>query len=465
MRTLLLGIIIGLCAGIVFAAGGGVWLVAGLVCLVFLMVTMDSPALAVSTMILVLPLFGRIAVVSLPAVPDVTVGRVVVLWSIVVVGMALRLQESTSDPFALKEPRRYLIRKALPAWVAVFLGFMLFAGLRSPSPSAGLQGWLDEYLLPFAAFLVFSRYEWSRRRSDQVITAYLACCCLWSALALVEFVTKRSVFAGNGVLPWASPGAPFGRTGGPFINPAFLGTALGIGLVLAWLWSGRDGRLRHLALASMPMCALGLVASLDRGSWLGAAAGMIVVLALTLRHRLTAVAVSVAAMALGVVLVASVLGVGFLEARTTSTSEVYNRIAIQGAAVRIIVDNPLIGVGSDRFDLLARQNLHDVGAVSAAFGLGVAVPHNSILDATVDGGLGAGAALIVVFGLLIAAARTRLAPLSSRHLGVGALASIVVFAVNAMVVDMSLGTAVSTLALSIIAVLVSTSDEQEQVDQ
>jgi O-antigen ligase len=464
MKKVLFAVGVGLIAGIVIRVGGAPYLAAGLLCVIVVMVTMDRPEWAVGTMILALPLVGRIAVFSAPGLPDVTVGRVLIVWLLFVVVRALRRQETASDPVALGESGTYLIRKVLPLWIAVFVGLMLFAAVRSPSLTGGLQGWLDEFLLPFALFLVFSRLRWSRQQCDRVIGVYLGASCMWSLLALAEFVTRRSLFVSGGVLPWASNGAPFGRTGGPFINPAFLGTALGIALVLAWVWSRGHGRLRLLALTSIPLVAVGLGTTLTRASWLGAAAGMLVVLALTLRSRLTGAVILLGAVAVGVVLLASLLGAGFLEARTTAKGPVFNRIAVQGAALRIIADNPLIGVGSDRFELLAPSNLHDVGGVSAAFGLGVAVPHNSILDATVDGGLGAGATLIVVFGLLMAAARARLRSQSSAYLGSAALAVVVVLAVNAMFVDMSLGAVISTLALSVIAVLLSTPVEQAAGD-
>jgi len=100
------------------------------------------------------------------------------------------------------------------------LALTLLAGIRGPTLIAGLQGWLDDYLLPFACLLIACTYRWSRRETDRIVTIYLACACVWSALAAYEFVTKRSLFTATGELPWASSGVPFGRTGGPFINPA-----------------------------------------------------------------------------------------------------------------------------------------------------------------------------------------------------------------------------------------------------
>jgi O-antigen ligase len=304
---------------------------------------------------------------------------------------------------------------------------------------------------------VVTRYDWPRRETDTVIAAYLAGCCLWSALGLFEALTRHSLFAAGGELAWASSADPVARTGGPFINPAFLGTAAGIGLVLAWVWVSRGGVYRRIALVCVPMSLIGLVVCLTRASWLGAAAGILVILALARHSRFAMTMIAVSAVTIGLLLVVSLFGAGFLESRAGSTSEVFNRIVVQRAALHIIADSPLLGVGSDRFATLSRRDLHNVGSISGSFGIGTLVPHNSILSATVDGGLGAGAALIVVMGLLVVAAKRLVASSEEHYLGTGALACIVVLCVNAMFVDMSLGTQITTLALTLTGILLSTS--------
>lgn len=462
IRAVVLALVVGVAAGLAVVAGVGLYLIAGLVCLVFMVATWNRPDLAVAAMLVLLPPLGRVALVTLPGIPDVTAGRLSALWALVVVGRAA-LQARDSEPATLANPDRTVASGPLTAWIGVFLAFMLLASLRSPDVVAGLQGWLDEYLLPLVAFLVFSRLRWPEDRSETIITWYLGACCLWTLLALFEFVTKQSLFTPDGALSWASHGAPYGRTGGPFINPAFLGTAVGVGLVLAWVSLGRQGRLRRVALLSLPFCAVSLVVCLTRASWIGAAAGMLVALVLTRRDRLTTLVVTASSVLVGIVLLTSMLGSGFLGSRTTSTSEVFNRIAVQGAAVRMIADYPLLGVGSDRFEALAQEYLQDVGSVSAAFGVGVAVPHNSVLDATVDGGLGAGASLVVIFVLLLAAGRLLLARPARRYFGVAAISCLTVFVANAMFVDMSLGPTVSTLILTLVAVFLSTSTDEEAV--
>lgn len=455
----LLGPAVGVSAGLILAADGYALLAVGFLSLGVVVVTVSRPDLAVGVAIVALPLFGYVAVLSMPGLPDITVGRILVLWSLIVVAKATAVQKRQLVP--LSSDLGWQARDSLTVWVGIFLSFMLLASLRSPSLSAGLQRWLDSYLLPFASLLILCRYRWSRRETDVVVTVYLACCCAWSATGLVEFLTRRSFFAADGLLPWVYAGDPFGRTGGPFINPAFLGTAVGIGLVVAWEWAGRSGIPRVVALASIPMCAIGLTVSLTRASWLGAAGGMLVTLSFARSRRVAVLAIAISGLAVVVLVIVSLFGANVLESRATSRFEAFNRIIVQRSAVQIIADNPLLGVGSDRFASLSRQNLHGVESIPGSFGIGVAVPHNSILFVMVDGGLGAGASLVVVVGVLIAVGRRRLSSPALRHLGAAAVASIVVITVNALFIDMWLAVPVTTLALMVIGVILSDPDPRE----
>jgi O-antigen ligase len=462
VKGLLLGSLVGIVAGLVFGAGQGQWLLAGLGAVVFALVTKSRPDLAVGGLILALPLIGDRALASVPGLPDITVGRLLIVWTLGVVISAISRQQSERPSELETDAGQGLVLGRLALWIGIFLSLMLLASLRNPSLQTGLQSWLDSYLLPFGSLLIVTRYRWSSRETDSVVTMYLVCCGLWSVLAVVESRTGRSLFTADGTLPWASSGASLARAGGPFINPAFLGTAIGIGLVLAWVWAGRGGLTRRVALTCMPIAMMGLAVTLTRASWLAAVAGILVVLATTRHRRFTMVAIVASGLTIGLLVMVSLVGATFLESRATSTSEIFNRVIVQRAAVSIIADHPLIGVGSDRFATMSRGDLRNVGAISGSFGVGTLVPHNSVLGTSVDGGLVAGASLIVVFGILVVAARRLLAAPAQHHLGMAALGCTTVFAINAMFIDIFLGAGLATLSLTVIGILLSSRGRQDE---
>ncbi len=451
--------IAGVGVGLALGAGQGKWLLAGFVALVFAAATWKRPELALGALIIVLPLFGDRAIVSVPALPDITVGRSLIGWSIIVVGHAILKQRQRSAMIPGSQTHRNEALRTLALWILILLALMAFAAVRNLSVQAGIQGWLDSYLLPFALLIVVMHYRWPLREIEIVVLMYLLACCLWSVLALLESRLGYSFFSYNGELSWGSRGAALARTGGPFINPAFLGTALGIGLVLAWIWSRRSSQLKHVAIVTVPIALIGLAVSQTRASWLGAVAGIFAVLALTERRRLRVIAMAGLGLAVAVVALVSLLGAAQFSSRATSTSEIFNRIIVQRAAVNLITDHPLVGVGSGWFATLSRADLRSVGDISGSFGIGTLVPHNTVLSAAVDGGLGASISLIVVVGLLVAAGLRLLAVPRYRHLGVAAVAGMAVFVVNAMFIDIFLGISLVTLSLALIGVLLSPQPE------
>jgi O-antigen ligase len=452
--ALILGVAVGLGTGLVAALGGGVLLVSAVVGVTALAASADRPDLVICLLVILVPFYGTRDLLHVGGLPSVTITRVVAVWSLVVIGLAIERQRQQADADLVTIPSDET-RGTLMVWVCVFVTIMLFAGVRAPSMREGVQSWLDEYLVPFGGLLLVCRYRWSQREIDLVVVVYMVCACVWSALSLFEFLTRRSLFTADHVLPWASSGEAFGRTGGPFINPAFLGTAEGIALVVALVWLFRGGFPRRVAFVCIPMSAIGLTVSLTRASWLGAGAGVLLVLALTRGKRAGTTIVIIGGIVLGVVVLVSLLGTGFLQSRAESSSEVYNRLIVQNTAIHIVLEHPLIGIGADRFGTLASQDLQSVGSISGSYGVGVMVPHNSVLGSMVDGGFAAGLGLVVVILLLLGAGRRRLAGID-RHLGVATLAAIAVIAVNAMFIDMSLGPPVTIIGFIVIGIFLST---------
>lgn len=82
-------------------------------------------------------------------------------------------------------------------------------------------------------------------------------------------------------------GTPYTRVGGIFMNPEQLGGLLIypflVTLSLALLHPSR--RLRILYVTLSALCALGLLASMTRGAWLGAGCGIVVLVFLSRQHR------------------------------------------------------------------------------------------------------------------------------------------------------------------------------------
>ena len=228
-----------------------------------------------------------------------------------------------------------------------------------------------------------------------MLRALLLSAAIWAIIAVVESVTSAVSSARTRSYRGRPPIRLLARTGGPFLNPAVLGTSLGIALCVVLVlasqrlraivacgtsrrrvsgWPRRDlhqselaGRSDYSADARGPFKGPSPPdahprrrdRASDRGRFRDA-----------LRREAST--------------------------RITSRSEGYARIVVQDAALSIIVQHPA-GIGWGRFGAASQSNLTSVGSISGQFGRGTLVPHNSLLDAAVSAGILAAVSLAAMW--------------------------------------------------------------------
>lgn len=166
----------------------------------------------------------------------------------------------------------------------------------------------------------------------------------------------------------------------------YLGKLIPPALVLAAGWGGW-GRLAAGFTAAAGLWALWLTYS--RGAWLGLAAAIAAGFALLARQR-RVVAVLVLLVALVLV---GVLGFTLAPGRFGADETARRRLYIWEAAVRMIRDRPLTGVGLDNFLYLYRERYMPPEAWQEP---DISHPHNIVLDFWVRLGIGGVFALILL---------------------------------------------------------------------
>ncbi len=166
----------------------------------------------------------------------------------------------------------------------------------------------------------------------------------------------------------------------------YLGKLIPPAVILGAGWGGR-GRLATGLTAAAGLWALWLTYS--RGAWLGLAAGLAAGFALLARRRaVTAGLVLLAALAL-----AGALGFTLAPGRFGADETALRRLYIWEAAVRMIRDRPLTGVGLDNFLYFYRERYIPPEAWPEP---DISHPHNIVLDFWVRLGIGGLLALVLL---------------------------------------------------------------------
>lgn len=402
--------------------------------------------LAIACYMAVTSVFGSFTIVGLGSLPDLTVTRLASVWLAILILGKWHVSSSDLTP----EGRRFHSTVNVLGLTVLALG--LLAALRNSSVTTGLQLYVDQILIPFGLLLIASRMRVTKETTRRVIQSLVFLGVVWSILGLYEFVSGRSLFAAGGVLLWARES--YARVGGPFINPAGLGTAIGIAIVAA-VGAANLGMLKRpystLALAA---CFIGIGTTLTRGSWLSVILGLLI-LGLLLGMRGLA---AWAGAGLGASVVAYTLlqfvGESAIVQRVTGEGPVFNRIIVYAAALQVILDNALAGVGLGMFASVVLDYMGPVGNVGASFGIGVFAPHNSLLHAAAEAGL-LTTGLALTLWLVVARQLGDRRVDGSQVVRVVGLPILVVYFTNAMFIDMWLTQNLNPLFYVLVGVLTS----------
>ena len=253
------------------------------------------------------------------------------------------------------------------------------------------------------------------------------------ALVVPDYITDPSV------------GTHSDRARGPFAEAAANGLVLygcAVAAVIAAV-TWRDRRWRYVAAIVAGLCALGILFTVTRASWLAAGVGTLVAL-LAIREARRFVIPAAAAIAAGVLLAfALVPGLqSQAESRADDDKPLWDRQNSNAAALRMLHDKPLLGFGWGRFQVDSRDYYRQALDYPLS---GVRHLHNVYLSNAVE--LGLVGAVLWLFALVVAIGGSivRRGPPSLRPWKIGLIAWAVCYAVSA--VSTPLGFALPTLLL------------------
>lgn len=379
LRRWLLGLPwLALCALFGLTLGGGAWVLAGAIfgALLLLLLLLCGSWWVAMAWIVLSPTVGVFFNQILQGIPFVRADRILML---VLAGMFA---------FQVILQKRRLAGLSKLEWrMAAFLllGIVhVLVGLRDKS----LVDWtkqdgallFDGYLMPMAGFFIARRLAWNESRARRFLWFLAAAALFLAVTAPLETLLHITWF----VPTYLDVIHIVLRATGTFGNAAYYGAVMGSMLLLTALLYTRvaDPAQRALLLGLLLAILAAIVLSKTRASWLGVAAGLafIYVRDPASRPLLTLFGIGIAIA--GTVALPLLLAMQGFQERVFDTAPVYNRIAGWGAAINMMLQNPLTGVGVSRhsFGMHRAEYAIDVGDVTGAWIRELAVPHNEFFN-------------------------------------------------------------------------------------
>lgn len=333
-----------LAAALLLAPGAGdtLWPLAVLgisaVAATYLASGMAPTTLAVAGVV-ALAFSGNAGLIGLPIAPDrllfpAAVAALVRDWW--VVGPRARI--------VWKPVHFFMLALVVYAVVSAFWADTLFTQL-------GLFAILDRLAIPFALFFLAPLLFRTPYQRHTLLIALVGAGAYLSVLALLETLGPSSLvfprYIANPVV-----GLHFGRARGPFLEAVANGMVLfqcgAAAAVATTVW--RTLWARRFAAVVMGLCGLGTFLTLTRGIWLATILGAGAAMLMTPRLRRLLPRLAVGATAVLVALLVMVPSLSQKSyTRVNDERSVWDRVNSNNAAVRVIEDHPIFGIGWERF--------------------------------------------------------------------------------------------------------------------
>jgi O-antigen ligase len=262
------------------------------------------------------------------------------------------------------------------------------------STEYGAYALLDRLVVPFVLFVLAPVVFPRPQDRGLLLKALIGLALYLSVTAVFEVLGPQSLVFPSYILD-PDVGILFGRARGPAVSPEANGMIMGAALFWAWLvgLAHLRGPWRVAAIVLIPLATVGMLLTLTRSIWLGTALGTVAVAVLNpvSRRRLPVIAGGALALVGGLLLTVPALSDLVVDRLTTERS-VFDRQNTNAAALRMVAEHPIDGVGWVRYldlsvDWVRQSDSYPITSVEIEV-------HNVVLSRAAELGL-VGAALWV----------------------------------------------------------------------
>lgn len=216
---------------------------------------------------------------------------------------------------------------------------------------------LDRIYIPFLLFTIAPYFlgTATRRRlllaTLTVMGVYLTFTTIAEALGFTALLFPRYIAENKEVATLGTSAEEAARAGGPFLFGEPNGMVLAICAYAALLLASKvSGPWRVVALVTAPLALIASIATMTRSIWLGVALGLLC-MSLTNWRWFAWLPVAILLGALGLAAGAAIFPELAADAATRAgtSRSLWDRVTTNEAAVRIIMDRPLTGIGWQQF--------------------------------------------------------------------------------------------------------------------
>ncbi|MFA4991647.1 MAG: O-antigen ligase family protein [Candidatus Omnitrophota bacterium] len=263
--------------------------------------------------------------------------------------------------FNLVKGELSLSGRAAEILMLILCCLVFFSYARNPA-AAGARDFLDKhsflfngYIAPFSIFLIAKDLVREERQMRglfsflSVILLYLSVTAIFEHFNLAGLVFPREIMD-------PSAGINFGRSRGPFLNPAVNGTVLGmLGVTNFYMAMNTRFPQKAFFILNIFLSLAAVFFTYTRASWFGVMLAFIFTLSINRRFRKYALLSALLGFMIMIPLHSKIWDASRFEKRLNSKGPIDDRINLYHTYIRMIKERPVMGFGFADFDNYSRE--------------------------------------------------------------------------------------------------------------
>lgn len=312
----------------------------------------------------------------LNAIPFATMERIIflTLLSLTLIKICLK-QGNRTKLVPVEILMMFFLSYTLISLITTFEDKALFTWL-SKDVSLYFQG----YFMPMATFMIIRRLPWSEEKIELLFKFVIAAGAFLGLTSILQLFLGLSIFIPDYMTLGLHTQE---RALGTFTNASEYGLVLSVFILIGIFMYTRtkDLMLKILLMSCLALMAVGLILSKTRAPWLGALLSLAFIFLYDKRVRPLLITSTGCATLIGIIIAPFVLDLDSFSTRVLEITPILNRLAVWIAALNMMAQNPILGIGfgKDSFKNIISDYAVNIGPISGNWASKISEPHNELL--------------------------------------------------------------------------------------
>ena len=284
--------------------------------------------------------FRTAGMISMPGMPDFSFDRLLLIWIIMMFGVRVVIER---------------MKMSGPYWADFFiLGHTVYVLVQlNLMGSIHIHAWVISSLSPFFGFL-YGRYIIRKPAEIRNLMLFFAIMGVYFGITSIaeKFGIDALIWPKQILNPDAGALWQPGRSRGPVMHPPLNGQLMGMMLLIfiMFISKARALLLKASSLIGLAIVSLGVFYAFTRGPWLATAVALGSLGVLRPNYRRILMGLAIVSMVGGVLGLYQALNSDFLQERLQKSATIENRMMFISAAVKMIRDHPICGLGFFKYN-------------------------------------------------------------------------------------------------------------------